>query len=331
MLTRMNIAAFCLAAIAAGPAALAGGDKDRDVIILKKGVALTGDTATWSYAGDHAVAIQLNDGRIAVNLDGEEIPMSRLRIEDGRIVILDENGDEIEAIELRIGAGAGIGKDFAIAVGPGTGNAWFAENAEPPPVMLGIHLGEPGEPLRHHLRLDPGESTMITGLYEGHPACDAGLELYDVIIAIDGERPASPADLREALSTKKAGDEVKLTVIQEGRTKEITVTLKAYDLESMQASKLIGGGGVSSIFVPDATFEYSIPEIKGMDSDKWRNWIRQFQEKQGIYTAPSPWRGERRELDERMGDINDRIEEIREMLDKLTERAGELSRDRGSR
>ncbi len=65
--------------------------------------------------------------------------------------------------------------------------------------MIGVHLGDPGKALRKHLRLEPGEGTMISGLYKGLAADKAGLQQYDIIIAVDGasslmspSRPSMP-------------------------------------------------------------------------------------------------------------------------------------------
>jgi membrane-associated protease RseP (regulator of RpoE activity) len=106
--------------------------------------------------------------------------------------------------------------------------------------MMGVYLDEPDAALRYHLGLKEGQATMIVAVHAGLPADEAGIEPYDIIVAIDGAEGASPQALQESLSQMDAGDEIALTVIQEGQTREVTVALKAYDAEAMRTAKVIG-------------------------------------------------------------------------------------------
>ena len=211
----VGIAAATLATLSA-----AGGDKDVEVrsVIIRGGpsvIAFTGDQ-------DHRMEIRVENGEISVKLNGKEIPQARIRTKDGRITIIDEDGNELDSFTLHVDLddmpfAIGLGQDWPKLLERG----WSGVSVEPQPtVMLGIQMGEPGEALRRHLRLEPATTTMISGLYEGLPADAAGLEQFDIIVAVNGKEPSDPQSIRKILADKEPDDSVTFTIIREGRTRE---------------------------------------------------------------------------------------------------------------
>jgi S1-C subfamily serine protease len=57
------------------------------------------------------------------------------------------------------------------------------------------------------------------------PAAQVGLRSGDVITQVDGKDIKGESDLAEALADKKPGDKVKLTIVRDGSTQTIEVTL----------------------------------------------------------------------------------------------------------
>ncbi|MGI5892371.1 MAG: S1C family serine protease [Bacillota bacterium] len=57
------------------------------------------------------------------------------------------------------------------------------------------------------------------------PAQTAGMEAYDIIIAIDDKKIEDGYQLQEAIFSKKIGDEVKVTVLRKGKEENIIVKL----------------------------------------------------------------------------------------------------------
>lgn len=98
-----------------------------------------------------------------------------------------------------------------------------------PKVMLGVNLGEADEALLKQLRLDPGSATVLESVKEGLPASKAGLETLDLVVEVDGQRPASPTLIRKLLSTKNPGDPLRLVVVRDGARQQFEVKLEAYD------------------------------------------------------------------------------------------------------
>jgi len=69
------------------------------------------------------------------------------------------------------------------------------------------------------------EGALITAVEEVSPANNAGLQVNDVIVSVDGEALNVQRTLRDAIATKSPGDVVVLSVVRGEETLEISVTL----------------------------------------------------------------------------------------------------------
>ena len=69
--------------------------------------------------------------------------------------------------------------------------------------------------------------TKITGVFDGSPAQAANLAPGDEIIAIDGFRTTSDADIRGLAATRPPGETVRLAIFRRHRLIELTVQLAA--------------------------------------------------------------------------------------------------------
>jgi hypothetical protein len=258
--------------------------------------ALDGDEGDEGNVKSHTFEIRVDNGDVSVRQNGKEIPDARIVTKDERIIILDENGNEIKNIGLslfdgpggyfyRVGAaGSGDGKSLyprLLSMAGALRGGAVAEagaDGETPKVMIGVHMGEPGPALEKHLHIDAGKCTMITGLFEGLPADEAGIGEYDIIVAVDGSDSAHADAIREALKTREPGETVTLRVIQAGKQKEIKVKLQAYDAHKMQSAKLIGQAPADPIWREALTpLEHWMGDLKdghlrlpeGMEGQLW--------------------------------------------------------------
>jgi len=113
--------------------------------------------------------------------------------------------------------------------------AWAAvqaaeEPAQVPPVKtappwLGVSFTTVPKALAAHL--DSGESgMMIQNVAKDSPADKAGLELYDVITAIDGKAiDQDISKLTREIAGRSAGDKLRLTIRRKAAAREVAVTL----------------------------------------------------------------------------------------------------------
>ena len=77
------------------------------------------------------------------------------------------------------------------------------------------------------------EGAYLKGIAEGSPADEAGVQIGDVVVAVDGEEIESYDELREEMSYYAAGDTVTITVERakgnEYKQKDIEITLCSYE------------------------------------------------------------------------------------------------------
>ncbi|MEE8154001.1 MAG: PDZ domain-containing protein [Phycisphaerales bacterium] len=240
----------------------------------------------YSFA---SVAIQNIDGKITVKVDGEEIPADRIIREDGRVIFLDKDGKKMPigniwtgdngerlmmpwAIRFHDAQVAHGNEGMADALGSflGPDFEFGGSSFEHPKVMLGVQLAPPGEALEVHLRLKSEATTMISRVYEGLAADEAGLEKYDIIVAINGDTPVDQERILNILSDQEPGDEITLTIIHEGKKRKVNVQLQAFSAQRLHRLQL-GEGGMFMILFDR---EGEGLELKFQpDSKEWRQLL----------------------------------------------------------
>lgn len=222
--------------------------------------------------GDQEFVVEIRDGEIAVaRLNGEDIPLDRIRRVGGDVFHIQmPEGDASVTIDLSAGRRGAQGYGFfdrrtaSIVVNGPHGDpfiidlpsapigAWgdnftflFEEGsgeqaerqpampAAPPKVMIGVQMNTPSAELAGHLGIDPGETTLVAAVYPDLPAAAAGLEPYDVIIAVNGQKPADGAAVLKALADAEPGGALTLTVLHRGEQRDIEITPAPWDDEAL--------------------------------------------------------------------------------------------------
>lgn len=104
---------------------------------------------------------------------------------------------------------------------------------------LGIRGGEITPQMAEALSLPVQKGVLVTEVVADSPASKAGLKgvdpttanngaFGDIITQVDGQAVASVTDLTGYLNTKKVGNQVTLTVLRDGQTIQVPVTLEAW-------------------------------------------------------------------------------------------------------
>ena len=88
---------------------------------------------------------------------------------------------------------------------------------------IGVSTARIGSALAAQTGLDPTRSTLITRVYPGSAAEQAGLQTNDIITAIDGRESASSRSLREAVSASHGAGTLHLTVLRAGKSNTVDV------------------------------------------------------------------------------------------------------------
>ncbi|MFI4898024.1 MAG: PDZ domain-containing protein [Phycisphaerales bacterium JB059] len=199
--------------------------------------------------------LKVNDGDIIVLRNGEKLRTERIKKFPGKVKVLGEDGEELTTFELEgmkrapksgsvqklwFGEGAEAGDvviEGDVAFGFSSDQDSYVAKA-PPPVMLGIRMGEPGAALRAHLDLGDTDAILVEGVTEGLAADRAGLKKYDVIISVDGSGEANGEVLHRTLSKKRPGDELRLVVVRGCDKLRLRAELDAYNAEKLSANRM---------------------------------------------------------------------------------------------
>jgi PDZ domain len=186
--------------------------------------------------GQHTYTVKIENGKVvSAEVDGKKVPKSRVKNKNGKVEILDEDGNVQKSFNVQMAHGLGRaapGGVMTVRPWPGQGGAagqGMAMAGPQPPVMMGITMSDPSE----------GEGVMVDSVFDGLPADKAGLQVGDRIISADGKKIESQQALRDILKDKKPGDTIELKVEREGKNKNIGIKLAKFE------SNRLGAGGMS--------------------------------------------------------------------------------------
>jgi len=90
---------------------------------------------------------------------------------------------------------------------------------------IGVHLQDLTDEVRQGLDLKVSKGVLVSGVEEDSPADEAGIEEGDVIVAFNGTSVSSPDQLRDAVRSVEPGDEGRVDVMRDGKSRTITVTV----------------------------------------------------------------------------------------------------------
>ncbi len=148
-----------------------------------------------------------NSGGALMNAQGQVIGINSLKISD----------DDVEGI------GFAIPSNDAVPI-----INEIMETGKVNRPYLGIGLASLEEIPQYYLQSLPEEvegGVVITSVQEGSAASYAGLQVQDVIVAVNGTAVENSTDFRKNLYSLKPGDTADLTVYSSGKEKTVKVTL----------------------------------------------------------------------------------------------------------
>jgi S1-C subfamily serine protease len=105
-------------------------------------------------------------------------------------------------------------------------HAWIGMRGQPLTPALAEQLGLPGQRGVAIVTLDEGTPGERAGLRASAGGVDAAVpEGADIVVAVDGEPIEDMADVSRAVSSRRVGDEITLTVLRDGQRQDITFAL----------------------------------------------------------------------------------------------------------
>jgi S1-C subfamily serine protease len=149
-----------------------------------------------------------NSGGPLVNIDGQVIGINTL--------VAAQAGPNTQA--------QGIG--FAIAIDTAMPIArQLIQNGQVAHAYMGISYVPLNPAIAAQLNVNQSEGVVVMQVESGSPAAEAGLQPHDIITEIDGKKLDSDSALAQAIQSKTPGDTVTLTVLRNGSSQQIKLTL----------------------------------------------------------------------------------------------------------
>ena len=113
--------------------------------------------------------------------------------------------------------------------------------------MLGVTVQSLTSDLASSLGLTSARGALISAVADDGPAADAGLERGDVVTAIDGRPVLDSNDLRNRIAGGLPGNDVRLTVIRDGKERTMEATLDELPSRGAQLDRNDGSGESESL------------------------------------------------------------------------------------
>jgi S1-C subfamily serine protease len=92
--------------------------------------------------------------------------------------------------------------------------------------ILGVTIAEVNAETAKEYNIDRIEGVIVTGLRQNSSAIEAGIELGDQIIAVNGVRINNPSQLQEQISRYRPNDKITVTIIRKNKERTVNVTLR---------------------------------------------------------------------------------------------------------
>lgn len=240
-------------------AELIGADSESDLAVLKveadELIALPFGNSEQLDVGDYVLAIGnpfglggtvtsgivSAKGRSGLNIESyEDFIQTDASINRGNSggALINLQGELVGINTAILGPGGGnVGIGFAIPAS--MVKAVYTQILEYGSVQRGL-LGIQGQPLTRdladYLGLDRISGALIRDVEPDSAADQAGLEEYDLITGIDGERIDDFNQLRNRIGLKRPGEEIEIEYLRDGKRRNTTAELGARDALAQRSS-----------------------------------------------------------------------------------------------
>jgi serine protease Do len=111
---------------------------------------------------------------------------------------------------------------------------------------LGVNVQDADAALIKAYRAKGSSGVIITRISDDSPAAKAKLEVGDLILTIDGKPVGSVRELTRTVSEKAVGKAISLSIVRDGRTRDVSVTLAELKDDDADAAKVVPDTAASS-------------------------------------------------------------------------------------
>lgn len=132
-------------------------------------------------------------------------------------------------------------------------------------VRIGVTINPLNEALAAQLGLEASKGILVEDVVDGGPAAKAGLQRYDVIVAMNDDEVSSEKGLRNHLAGLEPGETVTIKVVRKGETMLIPVVVEERPADD----------GVASPFGSITTLPMTPSAPSAQDQSQLRAWAEQ--------------------------------------------------------
>jgi serine protease Do len=176
-------------------------------IISRKGAPLQVAAPGFEFIQTDAAVNPGNSGGPLVNMAGEVVGVNSMAAVNGSI-------------------GFAIPVNLVKALLP-----QLAEKGKVEWGWLGVSIAEVPDEEAAKLGLKEPRGVLIRQVVAGQPADQGGIKANDVVVSVDGSPVEGPRDLQRIISSTPVGKSVKISVLREGKEREVAVTVGAYQAQ----------------------------------------------------------------------------------------------------
>ncbi|MDJ0884663.1 MAG: DegQ family serine endoprotease [Desulfobacterales bacterium] len=138
--------------------------------------------------------------------------------------LLNLEGEVVGINTAIVASGQGIG--FAIPINLADGIIdQLKDTGEVSRGWLGVGIQNLTPELAEYYGLDQKEGVLVTQVYEGDPADDAGIKEGDIIVGIDGQGVKTSRELSRKVAEAGVGNKMRIKLMRDGQAKTVRVKL----------------------------------------------------------------------------------------------------------
>jgi len=157
-------------------------------------------------------------------------------------------------------SGGSIGLNFAVPANTAQPIiAQLREFGETRRGWLGVYLQDMTSEIAEALRLNPPSGVLVSGVDPRGPAAPAGMRTGDVIVKLNGQEVDDARQLQRIVAEAPVGTTVPVTVVRDGRSTELTVTLTRREAPAPGTTAVSALGMEVSSITPELRNQLQLP------------------------------------------------------------------------
>ena len=148
--------------------------------------------------------------------------------------LIDMDGEVVGINTAIVASGQGIG--FAIPVNLAKGIIQqLKSSGEVTRGWLGVGIQDLNPELKKYYGIEDSGGVLVTQVFEGDPAEKGGIQVNDIIVAVDGQTVSSVRELSGIIANTRVGKRTAVTYLRDGKKKTVYVELAKRQDEELQA------------------------------------------------------------------------------------------------